>query len=128
LDSVNAYLKALKPVPSPYRKPDGSLTDAAKRGKVVFEGKAGCVTCHTPPYYGSKKKFAFGLGSDSERDREFATPILIEVWRTAPYMYDGRAMTIRDVITTDNTNNKHGHTKGLSPQEVADLAEYVNSL
>jgi len=37
-------------------------------------------------------------------------------------------MTIRDVITTDNTNNKHGHTKGLSQQEVADLAEYVNSL
>lgn len=128
LDSVNAYLKALKPVPSPYLKPDGSLTDAAKRGKVIFEGKAGCATCHTPPYYGNKKKFAFGLGSDSERDREFATPILIEVWRTSPYMYDGRAMTIQDVITTDNTNNKHGHTKGLSPQEVDDLAEYVNSL
>ena len=128
LDGVNAYLKALQPVPSPYLKPDGSLTDAAKRGKVIFEGKAGCATCHTPPYYGSKKKFAFGLGSDSERDREFATPILIEVWRTAPYMYDGRAMTIRDVITTDNTNNRHGHTKGLSPREVDDLAEYVNSL
>jgi hypothetical protein len=37
-------------------------------------------------------------------------------------------MPIRDVITTDNTNNRHGHTKGLSPREVDDLAEYVNSL
>jgi hypothetical protein len=53
---------------------------------------------------------------------------LIEVWRTAPYMYDGRAISIQNVITTDNSNNKHGNTKGLSPKEVEDLAEYVNSL
>ena len=128
VDAVNAYLKTLEPVPSPYLKPDGTLTDSAKRGKVVFEGKAGCVKCHTPPYYGDKKKYVLGLGSDAERDREFATPILIEVWRTAPYMYDGRAVSIKDVITTDNVNNKHGNTKGLTPQEVDDLSDYVNLL
>ena len=90
--------------------------------------EAVCVTCHTPPYYGDKKKYVLGLGSDSERNREFATPILIEIWRTAPYMYDGRAVTIQEVITTDNKNNKHGNTKDLTPQEVEDLANYVNSL
>jgi mono/diheme cytochrome c family protein len=128
LNAVNAYLKSLEPVPSPYLKPDGTMTDSALRGKIVFDGKAECAKCHTPPYYGNKKKYVFGLGSDSERDREFATPILIEVWRTAPYMYDGRAVSIREVITTDNANNKHGNTKGLTPQEVDDLANYVNSL
>jgi len=69
-----------------------------------------------------------GLGSDSERDRTFATPILVEVWRNAPYMYDGRAVTIKEVITTDNANNRHGNTRGLTTQEADDLAEYVNSL
>lgn len=128
LESVNEYLKTLKPVPSPYLKPDGTLTDSAKRGRVIFEGKAACATCHVPPYYGDKKKYVLGLGSDAERDRPFVTPILIEVWRTAPYMYDGRAVTIKDVITTDNANNKHGNTKDLTPQEVDDLANYVNSL
>ncbi len=128
LDSVNAYIKAQKPVPSPYLNPDGSMTAAALRGKKIFEGKAACVKCHTPPYHSDKKKYTFGLGSDSERDRPFATPILIEAWRTAPYMYDGRAVTIQDVITTDNGNNKHGNTRGLTPDEVEDLAEYVNSL
>jgi len=128
VEAVNAYLKTLEPVPSPYLKPDGTLTDSATRGKVVFEGKAGCVKCHTPPYYGDKKKYVLGLGSDAERDREFVTPILTEVWRTAPYMYDGRAVSIKDVITTDNVNNKHGNTKDLSPQEVDDLSNYVNSL
>jgi len=128
VEAVNAYLKSLEPVPSPYLAPDGRLTASALRGKALFEGKADCARCHTPPYYGDKKKYAFGLGSDSERDREFATPILIECWRTAPYMYDGRAVSMKEVVTTDNKNNKHGNTKDLTPQEVDDLVSYVNSL
>jgi len=127
-DAVNAYLKSLEPIPSPYLAKDGSLTESAKRGKTVFDGKAGCVTCHMPPYYGDRTKYALGLGSDIDRDREFATPILIECWRTAPYMYDGRAVSIKDVITVDNKNDMHGNTKDLSEQEVEDLAEYVESL
>lgn len=128
VEAVNAYLKSLEPAPSPYLTPDGRLAESALRGKALFEGKADCARCHTPPYYGDKKKYAFGLGSDSERDREFATPILIECWRTAPYMYDGRAVTMKEVITTDNKNNKHGNTKDLTPKEVDDLVSYVNSL
>lgn len=128
VDAVNAYLKSLEPVPSPYLKQDGSLTDSAVRGKKVFEGKAECARCHVQPYYGDKKKYTLGLGSDNDREREFVTPILIEVWRTAPYMYDGRAVSIQEVITSDNKNNKHGNTKNLTPQEVDDLACYVNSL
>lgn len=128
LESVDAYLKTLKPVPSPYLKPDGTLTAAALRGKKLFDGKAGCVACHTPPYHSDKKKYVLNLGSDVERDRPFVTPILIEIWRTAPYMYDGRVSTIEEVITTDNSNNKHGNTRDLKPEEVKDLAEYVNSL
>jgi len=81
-----------------------------------------------PPYYGDRKKHKLGLGSDNDRDREFATPIMVEVWRTAPYMYDGRAVSIHDVITVDNKNNTHGNTKDLTKQEVDDLANYVNSL
>ncbi len=127
-DAVNAFIKSLEPVPSPYLTRDGSLTDSAKRGKVIFEGKAECIKCHTPPYYGDKKFYKLGLGSDNDRDCDFATPILIECWRTAPYMYDGRAVSIEDVITVDNKFNTHGNTKDLTEQEVKDLAEYVKSL
>ncbi len=126
--AMNAYLKSVKPVPSPYLTQDGALTDSATRGKKIFNGKAACVTCHVPPYYGDRSKHTLGLGSDADRDREFATPILIECWRTGPYMYDGRAVSIKDVITLDNKNNSHGHTKDLSDREVEDLAEYVKSL
>lgn len=128
LDTVSAYLKSLEPVPSPYLNDNGTLTAAAKRGKKIFEGKAGCVKCHTPPYHADKKKYVLGLGSDDERNREFATPILIELWRTAPYMYDGRAVSLQEVVTSDNSNGKHGNTKGLSAKEVEDLVWYLNSL
>ncbi len=127
-DAVNVYLKSLEPVPSPYLTKEGCLTKSAKRGKKIFDGKAACVTCHMAPYYGDRSKHIFDLGSDDDRNREFATPILIECWRTAPYMYDGRAVSIKDVITRDNKNNRHGNTKGLSEQEVEDLAEYIKSL
>jgi cytochrome c peroxidase len=127
-DALNDYLKSLEPVPSPYLTKDKQLTESAKRGKKIYDGKAQCVKCHMAPYYGDRSLHTFGLGSDNDRDREFATPIMIEVWRTAPYMYDGRAVSIHDVITVDNTNNKHGNTKDLSKKEVNDLANYVNSL
>lgn len=126
--AVNAYLKSLEPTPSPYLDGDGQLTEAAERGKQLFHGRARCVACHAPPYYGGRRKVRLGLGSDDDRDREFATPMLIECWRTAPYMYDGRALSIQDVITVDNKNNVHGNTRDLSEQEVHDLAEYVHSL
>jgi DNA-binding beta-propeller fold protein YncE len=127
-DALNAYLKSVEPVPSPYLTKEGCLTESAKRGKIIFDGKAACVTCHMPPYYGDRSKHVFGLGSDADRDREFATPILVECWRTAPYMYDGRAVSIKNVITGDNKNNSHGNTKDLSAKEVEDLAEYIKSL
>jgi len=126
--AVNEYLKSVKPIPSPYLKKDGSLTEAAKRGKEIFNGKANCVQCHMPPYYGDRSKHVLSLGTDNDRNREFATPMLVEIWRTAPYMYDGRAVTIEDVITVDNTNNSHGNTKDLTARQVKDLAEYVKSL
>ena len=34
-------LKSLEPIPSPYLTQDGCLTESAKRGKAVFDGKAG---------------------------------------------------------------------------------------
>jgi hypothetical protein len=56
------------------------------------------------------------------------TPTLIECWRTAPYLHDGRAATMRDVLGEANPDDRHGRTSGLTPIELSDLAEYVLSL
>jgi cytochrome c peroxidase len=69
-----------------------------------------------------------GTSNSSDQSNErFDTPTLIEVWRTAPYLHDGSAATMRDVLTTANKDDRHGRTSQLTPQEIDDLAEYVLS-
>jgi len=74
---------------------------------------------------------AHNVGTNREFDKttdKFYTPPLIEVWRTAPYLHDGSAETIQDVLTTRNASGQHGDLTKLSNQEINDLCEYVLSL
>jgi cytochrome c peroxidase len=54
----------------------------------------------------------------------FDTPTLVEVWRTAPYMHDGRYTTIEQLLT----EGKHGRPNKLGDEELADLVQFVLSL
>ena len=130
----DAYVNAMKPVPSPYLV-NGQLSARAKRGEALFK-KAKCADCHTADSKGpngehlwtDRKPYDVGVGTGTEAGRKFDTPTLAEIWRTAPYLYDGRALTMEDVLTTSNPNDAHGETSKLSPEEIKDLAEYVLSL
>jgi YVTN family beta-propeller protein len=124
--AIDEYLKSLKPVPSPHLV-DGALSEKAKRGAAVYE-KAGCAVCHPAPLFTNLKEHNVGTGKGREVNTEFDTPTLAEIWRTAPYLHDGRAATIGDMLTTFNAGDKHGKTSTLTPEEIADLAEYVLSL
>jgi YVTN family beta-propeller protein len=123
--AIDEYLKSLKPVPSPYLV-EGKLSEAAKRGKEIFK-KAECASCHSAPLYTDLRKYKVGTGKDIEKDRAFDTPTLIEVWRTAPYLYDGRAVTMKEVLTKYNAGDKHGTTSSLTEEQINDLAEFVLS-
>jgi cytochrome c peroxidase len=128
VSDLYAYLKSLRPEPSPWLKADGTLTDSAKRGKILFEGTADCARCHPGPYYTDQKSHNVGILSPKELDGLYDTPALIEAHRTAPYLHDGRARTIRDVLTTHNEKGQHGTTQGLTEQEIRDLETYILSL
>ncbi|MDR1918488.1 MAG: YVTN family beta-propeller repeat-containing protein [Tannerellaceae bacterium] len=117
---VDDYLKALRPVPSPYLV-KGELSEKAKEGRKVFE-KLKCGECHSGPYYTDMKMYR--IGQDIEFEKGWDTPSLLEVWRTAPYLFDGRAATMEEVFEV----HKHGVDKKLSRKEIEALAEYVNSL
>ena len=136
---LDAYTMSLKPVPSPYLVKaslfSGPLSKEAKKGAALFK-KAGCAECHPTSkagpngerLYTNLKKYDLGLGVGNEEKREFDTPTLVEAWRSAPYLYDGRAATMEEVLTTCNPKDMHGTTKGLKPEEIKALAEYVLSL
>lgn len=125
-EALDAFLKSLKPVPSPHLV-DGELSAAALRGGEIFK-KAECVSCHKPPLYTNLKLVDVATGRGLEKGRLFDVPSLIEVWRTAPYLHDGRAASIRELLTECNPDDSHGETSQLSPEEMSDLIEFVSSL
>jgi YVTN family beta-propeller protein len=123
--AIDEYLKGLTPVPSPLLV-NGKLSTSAERGRKVFD-KAGCASCHAGPLHTDLRKYDVGTGTGLDKERQFDTPTLIEVWRTAPYLYDGRAVTIEDVLTTYNPDDKHGQTSDLTARQIKDLAQFVLS-
>lgn len=132
---IDAYVMAMQPQVSPYARPENEA--AIARGKAIFE-KADCARCHRPelvftaafdPNDGAKSPlYDLGLGTRDEVGRKFDVSTLCEVWRTAPYLYDGRAHTIRDVLTLHNPEDLHGVTSDLTEEELSDLEIYVLSL
>jgi cytochrome c peroxidase len=123
---MDVYLSELTPVPSP-ELVNGELSEAAERGKKIFSD-AGCAFCHSGEHYTNLKSYDVGTGGIRGGEEPLDTPTLVEVWRTAPYLKDGRAATIEEVLTKYNKEDKHGKTSGLSKEQVSDLATYVRSL
>lgn len=130
VEAVIAYLKSLEPVTSPRRRADGSLTESAARGEKIFHRPAvGCASCHPAPLFTDLA--VSDVGTAGERDRGtngFDTPTLVELWRNPPYLHDGSAATMRQVLMDRNADDRHGTTSTLGSSEIDDLIEYLLSL
>ncbi len=125
--AIDAYLMSLKPEPSPYLE-NGKPSRAARRGQKVF-AKAGCADCHPPGLFTDLQSHDVGTPAPYEKSGlQFDTPTLVELWRTAPYLHDGSAATVKEVITTRNSKDQHGQTRQLSPRQIEDLVMYLLSL
>jgi cytochrome c peroxidase len=125
-----------------------ALTPGSVRGAALFTGdKAGCAACHIPPLFTDGLFHNTGLDSattDPGRAHvtgaaidagRFKTPTLRNVVITAPYMHDGRLNTLAEVIGHYNDGGRPHPNRdarmrplGLTPQEVDDLAEFLESL
>lgn len=127
--AIDAYLRALQPVPSPLLR-NGDLSPAARRGEKLFHDSiVGCAECHPAPYGTDMKAHDVGTRGAFDRTGDvFFTPTLVEIWRTAPYLHDGSCATMLEVLTTRNEGDQHGRTSHLSPPEIDDLVEYLLSL
>jgi YVTN family beta-propeller protein len=125
VDDLLAYVATLQPEPNPQT---AALAEAVARGKTLFEGKAHCAGCHPAPLFTDKKQHDVGIHTSHEPDGRYDTPSLVECYRTGPYLHDGRAASLNDLMTVFNPDDRHGRTKDLTPQELADLAAYLLSL
>ena len=130
VQAVMAYLSSLKCEPAPTLGPNGELSESAKRGQTIFnDAKTGCAGCHKMPYGSDLLMHDVGTGPDPTTGKtEFKTTTLVEQWRMSPYLHDGRATTLKEVLTTLNKDNKHGGTSQLTPEQIEDLVNYLLTL
>ncbi len=151
--ALAAYLRTVVSDNSPwdrYEMGDTAAVSAdAIEGHRLFTGDAGCVTCHTPPYYGNSTFYNVGLeyGKDEpdlgrykvtqqESDRSaFKTPSLRSVARTAPYFHDASAATLEDAVRymasgggADPDKSPLLIDRGLADDEIAKLVAFLRSL
>lgn len=110
-------------------------TEAQLRGAQIF-ALADCSRCHagvtttnndfadvgtfvtSGPVVDDRVKLAKGLN----------VPSLLGLARTAPYLHDGSAATLKDRLMKDKNSNRHGLTANLTDQQIDDLVEYLKSL
>ncbi|MEE2828146.1 MAG: cytochrome c peroxidase, partial [Myxococcota bacterium] len=144
LDALASYLGTLTAVPdSPYREADGSFSPEALAGEILFESPTlGCISCHPPPDYTDSQWLpdgspllhdvgTIGPGSGGRSGGKLAgldTPSLRGLWATPPYLHDGSAATLGDVLTSANPEDLHGTTSQLSEAELARLIAFLMQL
>jgi cytochrome c peroxidase len=134
LDALAAYVSSLTRFgKSPHRKPDGTLTAAGLRGKSLF-AQLGCAQCHSGQAFTDSPSGArhdVGTIRPSSGRASGApltaldTPTLRGLWSTAPYLHDGSAADLMDVLVTRNRQQRHGATAALTVQQREDLVAYL---
>lgn len=137
LDALADYVASLNTIPSsPHRTADGALTASAIAGRTLFN-QLSCFTCHGGDTFTDSPLGAMhnvGTLKPSSGQRlggpltGLDTPTLRGVWATAPYLHDGSAPTLADVLTTANPTNAHGATSTLTTNELAQLVAYLNQI
>lgn len=131
------------------RELEETISDAAKRGRELFFGKARCNLCHFGGNFSDEKFHNLGIGwggdmvdlgrytvtKDQKDISAFKTPTLREISRTAPYMHDGRFGTLEDVVEFYNQGGVKNPFQDnqiiplkLTESEKRDLVEMLRTL
>ncbi|MCB9795562.1 MAG: hypothetical protein H6741_22905 [Alphaproteobacteria bacterium] len=100
----------------------GEASEAALRGQEIFESaEVGCAECHPAPLYTD------GETHDMYGVDGVATPSLIGVAATGPFLHSGQAPTL-DIVLESARDGEMGNTGSLSDAQMADLEAFLRSL
>ncbi len=134
LDALAAYVASLNEVPaSPFRNPDGSLTLDAVAGRQLFN-QLNCYACHGGEHFTDSPDGGFHdvgtiqASSGQRLGNELTgidTPTLRGIWATPPYLHDGSAPTLWNVLTGTPPASVHNVAAELSASERDQLVAYL---
>ncbi len=126
--AIDSYLQSLHPQAGTIGL-DEKNRELIQKGMLLFySNRTHCSSCHNGIFYTDLQSHDVGTRGILDRQDRFDNPTLREVWRTAPYLHDGRAATLRDVLILHNPNDRHGTTSSLSEEEIAALEAFLLSL
>lgn len=148
--AIAAFERTIEPPPAPFDRwiagDETAMSAAAKRGFVLFNGKANCASCHSGWRFTDDKFHDIGTATtDRGRGRElkhepmmqfaFKTPTLRAVALRAPYMHNGSAATLRDVVDQyvkggieRDSRSPLMRALDLTEQERSDLVAFLQTL
>jgi hypothetical protein len=103
-----------------------------RHGYAAFR-KAHCERCHAPPAFTNLAQLPmlalFPAAAASRATGEMLdVPSLLSISASAPYLNDGRARTLREVIGARNERNLHGDVRALSESEQRELLGFLSCL
>ncbi len=135
-----------------------AMTATEVAGMELFQGKAGCVTCHTPPFFSTQilspdgMYYNVGVGIEGKDESEvdvgrqavseldtdwaaFKVPSLRNVAQSPPYFHDGSVATLEEAIQFmaaggyPNRNRTPMLTnRSLTDDEVSSIAAFLGAL
>jgi cytochrome c peroxidase len=123
-----------------------AISPPAKRGFLLFVGKAQCALCHQPPFFTDDGFHNIGLRDSHDEGRyalvkvkvlqgSFKTPSLRNAFRTTPYMHNGSYRTLAEVVAHYNRggDNKENLDPNIRPldltaSEQQDLVDFLETL
>ncbi len=117
-----AFLETLDDPPNPH-----SGNAASERGRAIFSGKARCARCHQGERFTSTGNYDVKLEDDGSPFGRWNPPSLRGLWDRSPFLHDGRARTLDELLRGPHSSEKLGG-EALTPDERQDLIEYLKSL
>lgn len=149
--AIAQFERTVNSTPAPFDKwvsgDERAVSESAKRGFVLFNGKANCASCHSGWRFTDDSFHDIGIaGADSGRavvipgievtQFAFKTPTLRNAVERAPYMHDGSERTIEAVIDLYDAGGRVKRASlsplvkplGLLPKEKRDLAAFLRTL
>ncbi|MCW1886347.1 discoidin domain-containing protein [Luteolibacter flavescens] len=134
LDALAAYVQSLTTVGrSPYREAGGSLSADAVLGREIFR-QENCASCHSGSTFTDSASLTrhdvgtLGVNSGERLGGELDgldTPTLRGLWKTAPYLHDGSAATLREVLVDRDISGRHANLFHRSSAEIDQLVAYL---